>query len=88
MPKRETHGPTSVCLKAPNSGVWQEPAMGKVPPGGNAWVEGRRKSIHKALRWRSRAFSRRKNRNKVLVVGAQSEAGKLSWARPCKAFQA
>lgn len=38
--KGETHGPTSVCQKAPDPGVGQEPATGKVPPGGNAWGGG------------------------------------------------
>ena len=40
------------------------------------------------LGWRGRVYSTSKKRKKVLVVGARSEAGKLSWARPCKAFHA
>lgn len=40
--KGGTRGPTIVCHRAPDPRVGQEPAMGKPPPGGNAWDRGYR----------------------------------------------
>lgn len=79
--KGGTHGPIIVCHRAPIQGWGRSQPWGSLLQEAMLGIEGTGKSRPKAPRWRSRVSS--KNRKKVLVVGAQSEVGKFSWARPC-----
>lgn len=77
--KKEKHMVLQVCVtRHPIQGWGRSQPRGRFPQEAMLGVEVGGKSIPRALRGRSRVYSRRKNRKKVLVVGAQSEAGKLS----------
>lgn len=79
--KGGTHGPIIVCHRAPDPGGDRNQPRGSLPQEAMLGIKGTGKSRPKAPRGRSRVSS--KNRKKVLVVGTQSEVGKLSWAMPC-----
>lgn len=90
--KKERHMVLQVCvtrcLIQVGSG-WERASNGeRSPQEALLRVNGGGKSIPKSIGWKSRVDSRRKNRKKVLVVEAQSDAEKMSWARPRKAFHA